>query len=375
MHGYFTSEPVMKRVLKVEIMPGKEGLVPTEHLTPKQVRRPDDVVGIGFDATCSLVAMDDVGAPVTVSPDGAMDAMLVAFHAGAHLFEPHRDPLGNLENGTRPGLDRVDQRSQVMAAGVITDHRHQSGGRQQARARIWRQSFACCARLAYRHEKTVRTLTTLDWIHIGSVEGKAEYGMGKSFTKESLGVGIAGTGFIGPVHVEALRRNGVRVIGVAEVENEVARRKADELGIPRSYGSVDEMLADPEVHVVHLATPNYLHYPQAKAALMAGKHVVCEKPLAMNTNESGELVRLAAERCLVNVVNFNNRMYPLAQQARSMVQAGDIACGQFASDFGLRADEGVARVSAASLSSRADAILFSRSCRSVKPSQVIQSPP
>jgi len=54
-------------------------------------------------------------------------------------------------------------------------------------------------------------------------------------------------------------------------------KKTAELGIPRSYNSLEEMLADPNISVVHLATPNYLHHPHSKAALMAGKHVVCEK--------------------------------------------------------------------------------------------------
>jgi predicted dehydrogenase len=67
-----------------------------------------------------------------------------------------------------------------------------------------------------------------------------------------------------------------------------------------------------------------LHYPQAKAALKAGKHVVCEKPLAMNSQESAELVRIAEETGLVNAVNFNIRFYPMAQQARQMVQSGEI---------------------------------------------------
>ena len=84
------------------------------------------------------------------------------------------------------------------------------------------------------------------------------------------------------------------------------------------------MLADPEIDIVHLATPNLLHYPHAKAALLAGKHVVCEKPLAMSAAQSAELVKLAAERKLVNAVNFNIRMYPMVQQARSLVQSGEI---------------------------------------------------
>jgi predicted dehydrogenase len=145
-----------------------------------------------------------------------------------------------------------------------------------------------------------------------------------TLTKQTIGVGVAGTGFIGPVHVEGLRRNGIQVLGLAESNKELAQSKAAELGISRCYGSLDEMLADPAIDVVHLATPNHLHFPHAKAALLAGKHVICEKPLALNSQESGELVQLAKEKNLVNVVNFNIRMYPLAQQARSIVQGGEL---------------------------------------------------
>lgn len=143
-------------------------------------------------------------------------------------------------------------------------------------------------------------------------------------SKSTIGVGVAGTGFIGPAHIEALRRNGIIVLGLAENTREKAQQKAAEMGIPRIYGSLDEMLKDEDIQVVHLATPNYLHYPHAKAALLAGKHVVCEKPLAMNTRESAELVQLAKESGKVNAVNFNIRMYPLVQQARSMVQSGEL---------------------------------------------------
>jgi predicted dehydrogenase len=137
-------------------------------------------------------------------------------------------------------------------------------------------------------------------------------------------VGIAGTGFIGPVHLEGLRRNNIQVVGLAEQTHELAVKKAAELGIPKAYESYESMLADPDISVVHLATPNYLHFPQAKAALLAGKHVVCEKPLAMNSTESAELVKLAAETRRVNAINFNLRFYPLAHQARAMVQSGEL---------------------------------------------------
>jgi len=146
----------------------------------------------------------------------------------------------------------------------------------------------------------------------------------KQLSKQTIGVGVAGTGFIGPAHVEGLRRNGIQVLGLAERSREKAQEKAAELGIARIYDSLEEMLSDPDIDIVHLATPNHLHYPHARAALLAGKHVVCEKPLAMDAAESGELVRLAAERKLVNAVNFNIRMYPMVQQAHSMVQGGEI---------------------------------------------------
>src|SRR6266545_385950 len=107
--------------------------------------------------------------------------------------------------------------------------------------------------------------------------------MTKQLTKQTIGVGVAGTGFIGPAHIEGLRRNGIRVLGLADTNKEKAEQKAADLGIPRAYGSLDEMLTDPDIDVVHLATPNHFHYPHAKAALEAGKHVICEKPLALTS--------------------------------------------------------------------------------------------
>jgi predicted dehydrogenase len=148
--------------------------------------------------------------------------------------------------------------------------------------------------------------------------------MTKQLTKQTIGVAVAGTGFIGPAHVEGLRRNGIRVLGLLGSTKEKAQGKAADLGIPRVYNSLDEMLADPAIDVVHLATPNHLHHPHAKAALLAGKHVVCEKPLAMTSTESAELLQLAREKKLVHAVNFNIRMYPLVHQARSMVQNGEL---------------------------------------------------
>lgn len=143
-------------------------------------------------------------------------------------------------------------------------------------------------------------------------------------TTHEIKVGIAGTGFIGPAHLEGLRRANVRVLGLAEATPELAQTKAQELGIEKAYTSFEEMLADPAITAVHLATPNLLHFPHAKAALLAGKHVICEKPLAMNTQESVELVRLARDTGRVNAINFNLRFYPVVRHAKSLVQAGEI---------------------------------------------------
>jgi predicted dehydrogenase len=148
--------------------------------------------------------------------------------------------------------------------------------------------------------------------------------MAKKLTKQTIGVGIVGTGFIGPAHLEALRRNNINVIGLAESTAELAAQKVKDLGIPKAFSSYEEMLSDPSIDVVHLATPNYLHHPQAKAALLAGKHVVCEKPLAMNSQESADLVKTARTTGLVNAINFNIRFYPLVHQARMMVKNGEL---------------------------------------------------
>jgi len=137
--------------------------------------------------------------------------------------------------------------------------------------------------------------------------------------------GIIGTGFIGPAHVEALRRLGyVDVVALADVDAEVAAQKAKMLSIGRSYGDYRDLLKDPEVEVVHICTPNNLHYIMSKEAMEAGKHVVCEKPLAMNSSEAEELIKIAKEKNLVNAVHFNIRFYPLMHQAKKMVENGEL---------------------------------------------------
>lgn len=135
---------------------------------------------------------------------------------------------------------------------------------------------------------------------------------------------IVGTGFIGPVHLEALRRIGVTVTGIVERDPAIAAAKAAELGAGKGYASFEAALADPAVDVVHLAVPNHLHAPYAKAALAAGKHVLCEKPLAMTSAESAELAALARASNRVAAVNYNLRFYPLVHQARELIRAGEL---------------------------------------------------
>jgi predicted dehydrogenase len=141
---------------------------------------------------------------------------------------------------------------------------------------------------------------------------------------EKIKVGVVGTGFIGPAHIEALRRlPNVEVAALCEVTAELAKQKADSLGIARSY-TFDELLKQDDIQSIHICTPNFLHYSQSKAALEAGKHVICEKPLAKDLKEAEELVELAAKSGLVNAVHFNLRYYPLARQMRVMRQKGDL---------------------------------------------------
>ncbi|HTP24872.1 MAG TPA: Gfo/Idh/MocA family oxidoreductase, partial [Anaeromyxobacteraceae bacterium] len=140
-----------------------------------------------------------------------------------------------------------------------------------------------------------------------------------------IAVGIVGAGFIGPAHVEALRRlPGVEVLALAGANAAAARAKAEQLGIGLGFGDYRELLAREEIEVVHVCTPNHLHYRMTRDALEAGKHVVCEKPLAVEAREARELVELAVARRRVNAVHFNVRYYPLMRQLKRMVEKGEM---------------------------------------------------
>jgi predicted dehydrogenase len=156
-----------------------------------------------------------------------------------------------------------------------------------------------------------------------------------------IGAAVVGTGFIGAVHVEALRRLGVQVHGVVGSSHARAAGRAAAVGLPLAYENFEAMLADQRVDVVHITSPNHLHYPQAAAALAAGKHVVCEKPLAMTSAETGELVRLAQASGLVSASNFNIRFYPICRHLHQLVQDGGLGdvrlvSGHYLQDWLLR---------------------------------------
>ena len=136
---------------------------------------------------------------------------------------------------------------------------------------------------------------------------------------------IVGTGFMGRVHLEAVRRvESVEAVAIAGRNAEAARRLAAGFAIPRTTTDYREILRDPKIDAVHICTPNAQHFSMAKDALNAGKHVLCEKPLATSVEEGEELVSLAAQKGLRNCVCHNLRYYPMVQQMRSMREAGDL---------------------------------------------------
>jgi len=140
-----------------------------------------------------------------------------------------------------------------------------------------------------------------------------------------LGMGLVGPGFVGVHHIDAVRRLGfVDVVALAASSEASAREKAGTLGIPKAYGSYEALAADPDVHVVHNTTPNYLHGPVIDAALARGKHVVSDKPLATSRDEAGRLWKAARAAGVVHAVTFNYRGNPLVQQARDMIASGEL---------------------------------------------------
>ena len=134
---------------------------------------------------------------------------------------------------------------------------------------------------------------------------------------------LIGGGFIGPVHAEALRRIGVEVVGVLGSSPERTRPLAERLGISRVYDDLDDLLADPAVSAVHIASPNLAHFEQARSVLESGRHVVCEKPLATSSAQTRVLRDLSRARPRqAAALNYNVRYYPLCHEMRDRVARG-----------------------------------------------------
>jgi predicted dehydrogenase len=159
-----------------------------------------------------------------------------------------------------------------------------------------------------------------------------------------LRVGIAGAGFIGAVHARSARLAGARLVGISASSAERAAQAALELGVERSFASSEELVEASDVDVVHICTPNHLHLPLAAAALAAGKHVICEKPLAMDAGGAARLVEAAAGSGRQAAVPFVYRYYPTVREARERVRAGATGAirlihGTYLQDWLLEAED------------------------------------
>jgi predicted dehydrogenase len=146
-----------------------------------------------------------------------------------------------------------------------------------------------------------------------------------------IGAAVIGTGFIGGVHVQMLRRLGVKVRGVMGSTPERGAERAHAMGVGQAYSSIDDLLADDAVDVVHVTSPNHLHYEHVKAILGSGKNVVCEKPIAMTSAQSAEMVEMAKRSGKVAAVCYNIRFYPLNQHAHAMFRQGALGDIRFVS--------------------------------------------
>lgn len=167
-----------------------------------------------------------------------------------------------------------------------------------------------------------------------------------------VGVGIIGAGFIGQVHAHAARLAGARLAGIVAADPARSRQAAAEAGAERPFGTAAELIDDPQVTVVHVCTPNYLHQPLVRHALARGKHVVCEKPLAMTAAEAAELASLASSAGVVAAVPFVYRYHAVVQEARERVTSGligpvHLVHGSYLQDWLSTPDDGNWRVVAA----------------------------
>ncbi len=143
--------------------------------------------------------------------------------------------------------------------------------------------------------------------------------------RRRLRAAVIGTGFVGPFHVDAIRRAGhADVAWLVGSNPERTQARAAALRVPHATTDPEEVFRDPHVDVVHVCTPNDSHVDLAERALLEGKHVVVEKPLALNLADARRLQSLAAERGLHGAVAFTYRGYPMVREAQRMVGDGAI---------------------------------------------------
>src|SRR3954468_24396470 len=135
-------------------------------------------------------------------------------------------------------------------------------------------------------------------------------------------VAIAGTGFIGAVHARSARLAGASLVGVAASSPESSRRAAAALGAERAFENAQALVEADDVDVVHICTPNPLPGPLPRAALAPGKHVICEKPIAMDALSAQAVTDAAAESGRIAAVPFVYRYYPTVREARERVRTG-----------------------------------------------------
>ena len=143
-------------------------------------------------------------------------------------------------------------------------------------------------------------------------------------SRAKLKVGIVGTGMVGSIHARSARLAGAELAGVSAASAASSRDAAERLGAARAYPHGRDLIEDPGIDVVHICTPNDLHFELASAAIAAGKHVVCEKPLAIGLEQAEALRRLAADAGVIAAVPFVYRFYPMVREARARVAAGEL---------------------------------------------------
>jgi predicted dehydrogenase len=145
-------------------------------------------------------------------------------------------------------------------------------------------------------------------------------------TNEYVGIGMIGTGsWANAGHLNFYSKNPkARLVAVCDIIAERATAAAKQFGAEFASTSYEEVIARDDVEAIDIATPNVLHAPIALAALKAGKHVICEKPMAMNYREAVAMTQAAQQVGVKTAINFVYRCHPAAQFARHLVQEGNI---------------------------------------------------